>query len=74
MQRGAGKMRDQRLKGIETIVQRQQRISSESDDHRLAGLAENGRARFLRTGLGVLDRLTLAPLRDRLSVEPKFPG
>jgi len=74
MQRRSCQVRDRGLESIEVISQRQQRVPSEGDDCRLLFLSQNGRSRFLRPGLEVLDRRPLAPLRDRLEVDAQFPA
>jgi hypothetical protein len=61
------------LKGVEAIIQRQERVPTERNHHRFLGLAENGRARIRRAGLAIFDRLALAPLRDRLRVDGELP-
>ena len=65
-------MRDRRLQGIETIIQRQQRVTPESDDHCLLRFGKNGLTRFLGHGLQVFDRRPLAPLRDGFGVDAQF--
>ena len=67
-------MRDCRLNGVEAVIQRQERVPSESNDNRLFLLAENGRAGLLWAGLPVLNRLPLAPLRHRPRIDPKLPA
>ena len=72
VQRRPRQVWDGRLKGIEAVVQRQECVSSESNNHRLLGLRQDGGPRFRRPGLHVLDRLTLTPLRDRLRVDAQL--
>ncbi len=72
VQRRPRQVRDRRLQGVEAIVQRQQGMASKGNDRRFPGLGQNRRARLCRTGLHILDRRALAPLRDRLRVDPKF--
>lgn len=74
MQRRSCQVRERGLESIEAISQRQQRVPSEGDDCRLLFLSQNGRSRFLRPGLEVLDRRPLAPLRDRLEVDAQLPA
>ena len=74
MQRRPCQVRDRGLQGIEAIIQRQQRVPSEGDDCRLFFLGLNRRSRFLRPGLGILDRHPLAPLSDRLGVDAQLPA
>ena len=74
MQRRPRQVRDRWLQGIEAVVQRQQRVASEGDDHRLLGLGQHRGPRFRRPGLHVLDRRALAPLRHRLGIDAEFPA
>jgi hypothetical protein len=67
-------MRDRRLQGIEAVVQRQQRVAPECDDHRFLGLGQDSRSRLRRASLHILDRRALAPLRHRLGVDAEFPA
>ena len=43
-------MRDLRLQGIETIIERQERVAAEGDDHRLLSDRQHGGLPVLRTG------------------------
>lgn len=54
------KVRDQGLKSIEAVVQRQERVPSEGNDHRLLSLGQDGGPRFRGPGPDVLDRRALA--------------
>lgn len=74
MQRRARQMWDRRLQSIEAVVQRQQCVPPEGDDHCLLVVAQNSGAWLLRAGLLVFDRLAFAPLRNGLWVDPKFPA
>lgn len=74
MQRRPCQVRDRGLQGVEAIVERQERMPSEGDDSRLLGLGQNRRARFRRTGLHILYRRALAPLRNRLRIDPQLPA
>ena len=74
VQRRTGQVRDRRLQGIEAVIERKQRMAPERYDRRLFGLGQDGRPRFLRPGLHVLDRRALAPLRHRLGVDAQFPA
>ena len=74
MQRRARKMRDRRLQSVKTVIERQQGVPSEGDDHGLFFLAENGRAWLCRPRLSILDRLPLAPLGESLDVDAQFPA
>ena len=53
MQRRPRQVRDGRLQGVEAIVERQQRMATESHDDRLVLDREDGRPRLLRPGLQV---------------------
>src|SRR5215211_6535662 len=61
-------MREGGLEGIETVVQRQERVAPERDDDGLLG-REYRRARLLRAGALVLDRGALLPFGHRLRVD-----
>lgn len=74
MQRRACQVRDRCLQSVQAIVQRQQRVSAEGDEDRLLLDRENGRARFLRTGLAILRSLALPPPGHGLRVDPVAPG
>ena len=50
-----------------------QRMAPERYDRRLFGHGQDGRPRFPRPGLHVLDCRPLAPLRHRLGVDAQFP-
>src|SRR6056297_1077965 len=67
-------MRDRGLQGKKTIIQRQQRVTPKGDDHRLLRFGQDRGARLLRAGLQILDRRPLAPLRNRLGVDPQLPA
>ena len=65
----ARQMRDRRLQGIEAVVERQERVPAESDDHRLLLDREHSRLGFLRAGSLVGDGGPLTPLGDRLLID-----
>ena len=65
-------MRDRRLQRIEAVIQRQQRVAPERDNRRLLGFGQGRGMRGLRPGLHILDCRPLAPLRDRLRVDPQL--
>ena len=46
----------------------------ESNDSRLLGLCQDRRAWLLRPGLEILNRLALAPFRNRLRVDAQLPA
>ena len=70
VQRRAGQVRDRRLQGIETIVQRQQRVPAKRDDDGLLSGRQHGRLRVLRTCRQIGDRGPLAPLGHGLLIDP----
>src|SRR6185312_4778905 len=63
-------MRNRRLKGVETIVERQQRMLAEGDDQRFFLLGENRRMRLLRSHPSVAGRTSPPPFGDRLRIDP----
>ncbi len=74
VQRRTRQVWDRGLKGVEAVVQRQQRVPSESHDHCFLGLGQDGGPRFRRSGLHVRDRRPLAPLRHRLRIDAELPA
>src|SRR3954466_257765 len=69
MQTGARQGREGGLERVEAVVQRQQRVPPEGDDHGLLFARQHGRARLLGTGALVLDRGALLPLGHGLRVD-----
>ena len=67
-------MRDGWLQRIEAIVERQQRMSPESDDDRLLLDGKDCRLGFLGACRTIGDGLALLPLRDSLLVDPVALG
>src|SRR5512141_302744 len=67
-------MRDGRLKGVETIVERQKRVLAERNCEGLLFSAERRRVWCLRSHRGIMDEGALLPLRHRLRVEVVSPG
>src|SRR5215213_9280840 len=67
-------MRDGRLEGVEAVIERQERVAPEGDDHGLLFARQHGRARLLGTGALVLDRGALLPLGRGLRVDPVALG
>lgn len=65
-------MRDRWLQRIEAVIQRHQRVAPERDDRRFLGFGKGRGMRGLRPGLHILDCRPLAPLRDRLRVDPQL--
>ena len=74
VQRRSRQVRDRRLQGKETIVERQHGVAAERDDHRFLYTAENSRTWLLRSGLAILHRLTPSPLGDGLWIDPELPA
>jgi len=66
-------MWDRRLQGVEAIVQRQQCMPPEGNNHRFLIRTQNRGTGFRRAGLAVLQCLALAPFGDCLDVDAKFP-
>src|SRR6478735_5572996 len=62
-------MRDRRLQSIEAIVERQQSMPAEGDDHRLLLDRQHGRSRLSWTGLEIRRRAPSLPLGHRLLVD-----
>ncbi len=56
-------MRNRWLEGIEAIIQQQQRMPPERDDHCFLRFRKNGRTRLFRPSFKVFDRRTLAIIR-----------
>lgn len=54
------------------VVQRQQSVPSECDNHRLLCFGQSCGMGGLRPGLQILDRRSLAPLGYRLRVDPQL--
>src|ERR1700690_854802 len=67
-------MRDRRLQGIETIIERQQRVPAKGDDDRLLPDRQHRGLRLARAGWQIGDRTALLPLGDGLRVDPVAPG
>lgn len=66
-------MWDRWLQGIEAVIQRQQCVPTKSNERRLLSLCQDRRALPLRLGLEILNRLALAPFRNRFLVDPQIP-
>lgn len=62
------------MQGMETVIQRQQRVTPEGDNHRLLSLGQDHGARLLRPGLHIFDRRSFAPLRNCLRVDAQLPA
>jgi hypothetical protein len=69
VQRGACQLCDSRLQGMDTIVQRQQRMTPECDHCSVLGLGQDGRSRLFRSGLEIFDCGPLSPFGHRLRVD-----
>ncbi len=74
MQCRSSQMWDRWLQRIKAIIQRQQRMPPERDNHCLLFLGQGRGMRGLRPGLHILDCRPLTPLGNRLRVDPKFPA
>jgi hypothetical protein len=74
MQRGAREMRDGRLQGIQTIVERQQCMPAECDDDCLFLDRQNCGPRLFRAGRKIGRRRTISPLAHGLLVDPVAIG
>ncbi|QUT05569.1 hypothetical protein KFK14_21845 [Sphingobium phenoxybenzoativorans] len=60
--------------GEQAIVERQQSVPPERDNHRLLDFGHSCRMRGLRPGLQILDRRPLAPLHHRLGIDAQLPA
>src|ERR1700680_4285509 len=67
-------MRDRRLQGIKTIVERQQRGPPEGNCARLPPDRQHRGLRLARAGRQIGDRTALLPLGDGLRVDAVAPG
>jgi len=74
VQAGAPEMRNRRLQSIQTVVQRQQRMSPESDHDGLLFRREHRGARLLRPHPLVSRGLSPAPLLDGRRTDPEALG
>ena len=63
-------MWDRRLKRVETVIERQERVLAEGDDDRLFLQAENRRSGLLGAHRRILNVGALAPLLNRLGIDP----
>jgi hypothetical protein len=70
----ARQTRNRRLERVEAVVERQQRMPSEGDDHRLFLDSRDRRFRFLRTGREIAGRRVLLPLGDCFLIDPVALG
>jgi hypothetical protein len=62
-------MRDRRLQGVETIVERQQRVLSEGDDDRFLFDCQNRGMWIFRPGAPIGNRRALLPFGDGLLID-----
>ena len=69
MQRRARQMRDGRLKRVQAIVEGQQSMPAEGDDHRLVLDRQDGGTRLPRTGRPVSHGAATSPLGDSLLID-----
>ena len=63
-------MRNRRLQGIETIIERQQSMPAEGNHDSFFLHRQNRGAGMLRPGRKIGHRAALPPLRNRLGVDP----
>lgn len=74
MQAGARQMRKAVLQGVETIIQRQQRVLPEGDAQRFFFRRRHCGARILRPHRGVFNALSRPPLATGLLIDPVLLG
>jgi hypothetical protein len=74
VQRRARQVWDRRLEGVETVVQRQERVPAEGEDDRLLLRREHGGAGVLGTHPGIGCGLALLPFLDRGGADAVVPG
>ena len=74
VQRRPAQVWDRRLQCVKAVIQWQQSVTPKCNDRRLFGFGQCRRMRGLRPGLHILDCRPLAPLRDRLRVDPQLPA
>ncbi len=67
-------MRDRRLQGVETVVERQQRVLSKGDDDRLVLKRQHRRMRVFRPRALIGNRRALLPFGDGFLVDAIAPG
>lgn len=67
-------MRDAGLEGIQAIIQRQQRVLTESDDGGFFFLRQNRRIHLLRPHRSIVGESAFLPLGDSLRVDPVLSG
>ena len=72
MQRRSRQVGDRRLQSVKAIVQWQQCMAPECNDHCLLSLGQHGRSRLRRPRLHILDRRALAPLRNGLGIDTQL--
>ena len=74
MQRRTRQMWDRWLQSLKAVIQRQQRMTPESCDHRFLISAQNCGPGFSRTSLAIFQSLALAPLGNRFDIDPEVPA
>jgi len=74
VQRRARQVRDRGLQRIEAVVEREQAMAAEGDDHRLLLEGQHRGMRLGRTHRPVGHRLAPAPLLDRGRADPVAAG
>src|SRR5262249_61530117 len=70
----ARQMRDRRLKGIQAVVERQQRMLAKRDDGGVVFERQGRRLRVFRAGRQIRRRAALLPLGDGLLIDAVAPG
>jgi len=74
MQGRARQVWDGGLQRVEAVIERQQRMAAEGDDHRLLLDGEHSRVNGLRPHARIADARPLAPLLDGRRADPVTPG
>ena len=74
MQRRSGQVRNSGLQGVETVIQRQQRVLAEGNDNRFFLDGEHRGMSILRAGSHIGSVTPAPPLGDRLRVDPVALG
>lgn len=70
----AGQVLDRRLQGLETAIERKQRVPAESRDRRFLFDAQHDQLGFVWAGRQMLDRRPSLPLGHGLLVDAMTPG
>lgn len=70
MQGRSRQVRNRRLQAVETVVERQQGVTAESNDNRLVFTGQDRGLRFAWTGRQISDRGSLLPFGNGLLIDP----